>query len=114
MKTNKPKKTRSFSDVFSKYKHYDPATGSGNESDWRSAFNERMGYTEAKTRVGADDPLGILGLTVLPGTLDELRRVYRKVMVKISHCFLASASQEDQETAKKFIAAFTVLEKRYA
>lgn len=98
-------KKRSFSDVFSKYKTYDPAKeGYGSVKDWRGSFKETMGVGEAATALGDDSPLTILGLTAMP-TYDELKKLYRKLM-KVHH----PDAGGDAERAKLIIAAYTVLE----
>jgi len=104
---------KSFSDIFSKYKHYDPdKEGYGSVDQWSSAFDTRMGMEEATRRVGKDDPLFVLGLTSLPGTLEALRSVFRKLMLKNQEAHRQNASVEAQEVVKRIIAAYTVLVER--
>ena len=101
---------RPFSAIFDKYKTYNPtAEGYGSVKDWGTAFNERMGIDEAKTVLGEDNPLTILGLTALPSTIDELRIPCRK-LVKIYSP--DNGSSPDADKFQKIIAAFTALENK--
>jgi len=101
-------KTRSFSDCFARYKTYDPSKdGYGDVSDWGKAFSETMGAEEARTRLDKDNPLFILGLTELPKTLEELKKVYRK-LINIHH----PDKGGDPAIAVKIIAAYSLLEDR--
>lgn len=100
---NKPKPQRDF---MAGYRTYDPAKeGFGSVKQWSASW-ESMGFDEAVTRVGSEDPLAILGFTALP-SYDELKRAYRKLIMK--HHPDAGG---DEAMAKKIIAAYTVLEKR--
>jgi DnaJ-class molecular chaperone len=99
-------KTRSFSDVFNRYKTYNPQErGYGSVSEWGKSFNETMGVEEAAEALGEDNPLSILGLTGMP-TVAELKKVYRKLML-IYHPDVTGTG--DAEHAKKVIAAYTTL-----
>lgn len=100
------KKVRKFSDCFAKYKTYDTSDGFGSVKDWARAFEDVMGSQEAKSTLGADDPLSILGFSVLP-TLEVLKQVYRK-LVKIHHPDAGGS----EEMAKKIIAAYSVVLER--
>jgi hypothetical protein len=101
-------KKRNFADVFKRYRTYDPKTeGYGSVKDWSAAFNERMGLNEARATLNANNPLAILGLTVLPDTLEALKKVYR-ALIRVHH----PDAGGDPEMAKKIIAAYSVLEDR--
>jgi len=102
MRTKKP--PRKFSDIFAKYKTYNPTIeGYGSVKDWGRAFDEVMGGEEARVTLGTDDPLTIMGFSKMP-SLDELKAVYRK-LVKIHHPDMGG----NPETAKKIIAAYSTL-----
>ena len=104
---------RSFADAFAKYKTYDPSKeGYGDESQWGAAFDHRMGMDEAHERLKADNPLSILGLTVMPATLVDLKQVYRKLIMKNQEALRGNASEEQQTMIRRIIAAYTVLEDR--
>jgi hypothetical protein len=103
-KTLTPKRKRS---PLEGYKHYDPTEeGYGSVTDWSAAFNERMGYAEATRVLRDDDPLVIMGFTVLP-SMDELKKAYRK-LIKINH----PDAGGNAKTAMLIIAAYAVLEDR--
>lgn len=105
--TREKKPPRKFSDCFAKYKHYDvKASGFGSVRDWGWAFDNVMGEEEAKATLGEDNPLFILGLTLLPDTLEALKKVYRSI-VKIYHP--DNGSQPDAAKATKIIAAYATL-----
>lgn len=101
-------KKRSFSDIFDKYKTYNPATeGYGNPDEWIHTFRARMGLDEARSYLHDDDPLTILGLSGKP-TWGEIKRAYRAMALRYhpDHGGSDAAMQ-------KINAAFTVLENRY-
>lgn len=101
-----------FSAIFDKYKTYDPAkAGYGSVSEWGRQFDERMGYEEAAKVMDENrsDPLSILGLTSLPGTIDALKKIYRAMVLKHQEAFRAHADKTMQEVAKRIIAAYSVL-----
>jgi hypothetical protein len=101
---------RPFSAIFDKYKTYDPSKeGYGSVNQWKSAFNTRMGLDEAVVILSNDDPLKILGLYKMPGTLEDLKLAYKRTVLQNQHCWLSTASIQDQDFAKKIIAAFTKL-----
>lgn len=88
------------------YKTYDTSDGFGDESQWKDAFNQRMGYGEAKTILSNDDPYSILGL-VVGATLAEIKKAFR-ALAMIWH---PDKNKEYDTTAKmqKIIAAYTIL-----
>lgn len=88
------------------YKTYNTSEGFGDESQWKEAFNERMGYGEAKTILSNDDPYSILGLA-FGATLSEIKSAYRKLAM-IWH---PDRNPGCDTTAKmqKIIAAYTIL-----
>ena len=94
---------------FFRYQRYsaDPQAR-GNVAEWGSAFRTRMGVEEAKTVLGADTPLGLLGLSAMP-TLAGLKAAYRKLILKFH--------PDNKETGNadhclKVIAAYTMLEQQ--
>jgi len=95
-----------FDKIFERYKTYDDSKGHGCVSEWRDAFEARMGIDEAKKIMRESDPLAVLGLSTIP-SLNELKNLYRKLM-KEHH----PDKGGDPQMCKKIIAAYTVLERR--
>jgi hypothetical protein len=96
------------------YKTYDPRKeGYGSIDDWGAAFNARMNVEEAAAAMGSDNPYVILGWlgTKLP-TMDELKKIYRKLMLANQEKMRADSSEADQSFIKSIIAAYTILEDR--
>jgi len=60
------------------YKTYDTSDGFGDESQWRSAFNARMGFEEAKTILSDDDPYSILGIAS-GASFAEIKKAFREM-----------------------------------
>ena len=88
------------------YKTYDTSNGYGDSSQWKDAFNQRMGYGEAKTILSNDDPHSILGLAV-GASLDEIKKAFRALAMK----YHPDKNPDFDTTAKmqKIIAAYTIL-----
>lgn len=64
------------------YKTYNPKSeGYGDASQWKQAFNERMGYEEAVNILGDDSAYTVLGI-VFGATLAEIKKAYRKMAIK--------------------------------
>lgn len=105
-------KKRSFADAFARYKTYDTSQGYGDVSEWGKAFNETMGVEEAAEALGEDNPLSIMGLKKCPGTIDELKKVYRKLIMKHQEAQRADATEAEQLVVRKIIAAYTTLADR--
>ena len=59
------------------YKTYDTSNGFGDESQWKEAFNQRMGYGEAKTILSNDDPYSILEIA-FGASLEEIKKAYTR------------------------------------
>lgn len=101
-KSNTPKK--GFCDG---YKTYDPASeGYGDASQWKQAFNQRMGYDEATTILGVDDPYTILEI-VIGASLAEIKKAYRR-MAMLWHPD-KNPGVDTTEKMQKIIAAYTFL-----
>jgi DnaJ-domain-containing protein 1 len=93
-----------FTDIFDKYKHYDPETeGFGDVSQWQEAFEQKMGHDEAAKTIADQKPLEILGFKVMP-TVHELKKRYRALMM-VHHPDRGG----EIEVARKIIAAFTLV-----
>jgi DnaJ-class molecular chaperone len=108
MKTKKAKK--GFLDG---YKTYNPnKEGYGSPDEWRSDFYERLGYEKAVEVLGEDDPLQILQISNINPTWDEISRAYRKLIL-MWHPDRNPNNEDAVKMAKRVIAAFEVLEKRY-
>ena len=108
-KSNKPKK-----DFMGCYKHYNPEVdGYGSVSEWQKSWEAKMGHVEATHFLGSSNPLSILGLTVLPATLEELKRIYRKVILSHQEGMRQKSSQEAQELAKQIIASYSLLSENF-
>lgn len=103
-KSNKPKK--GFCDG---YKTYNPENeGYGNVSQWKKAFNERMGFEEAKSILSHDDPYTVL--EILHGaSLAEIKTQYRKMAMKWHPD--RNPGVDTTEMMQKIIAAYTILTK---
>jgi len=101
-KSNKPK--RGFCEG---YKTYDPKSeGYGDATQWKQAFNQRMGYDEATTILGADDPYSILEI-VAGATLTEIKKAYRRMAMKWHPD--KNPGVDTNEMMQKIIAAYTYL-----
>ena len=87
------------------YKTYDTSNGYGDESQWKDAFNARMGFDEAKKILSNEDPYSILGL-VIGATFAEIKKAFRKMAMKW-HPDLNS--EDTTEKMQKIIAAYTFL-----
>lgn len=103
-KSNKPK--RGFCDG---YKTYNPdVEGYGDASQWKKAFNQRMGYEEAKNILSDEDPYSILGI-LYGASLTEIRTQYRKMAMKWHPD--KNQGLDTTEMMQKIIAAYTILTK---
>lgn len=101
-KSNKPK--RGFCDG---YKTYDTATeGYGDPTQWKQAFNQRMGYDEAATILGIEDPYTVLEIMV-GSSLAEIKKAYRR-MAMLWHPD-KNKDTDTTEKMQKIIAAYTFL-----
>jgi len=81
------------------YKTYDiKSEGYGDSSQWKDAFNERMGYNEAKIILSNDNPYSILGI-LANSTLSEIKKAFRHKNKNI----------DTTEKMQKIIAAYTFL-----
>lgn len=88
------------------YKTYDTSEGYGDSSQWKEAFNARMGYGEAKIILSNDDPYSILEIA-FGATLTEIKAAYRK-LAKIWHPDV-NKEYDTTEKMQKIIAAYTIL-----
>lgn len=88
------------------YKTYDTSNGYGNESEWKQAFNQRMGFDEAKTILSNDDPYSILGILV-GATFAEIKKAYRQMAMKWHPD--RNPGVNTTEKMQKIIAAYTFL-----
>ena len=101
-KSNKPKKG-----FCEGYKTYDPTTeGYGDATQWKEAFNQRMGYDEAVNVLGADSAYSILGI-LANASFNEIKTAYRK-MAMIWHPD-RNPGKDTTEMMQKIIAAYTFL-----
>lgn len=89
------------------YKTYNPEVeGYGDESQWRDAFNQRMGYKEAKRIISDESPYSIL--EILPGaSLAEIKKAFRKMAMKWHPD--KNPGVDTTEIMQKIIAAYTIL-----
>lgn len=99
-------KKRSFSDIFSKYKTYDDSEGRGNPDQWRSAFNERMGYKQAVDHLKdvKEETIPFAAEMKTAKTEDALKKIYRAAM-NLHH----PDKGGQHKTAQDIIALYTVL-----
>lgn len=95
-----------FSKLFDRYKTYDDSFGRGSISEWRSIFEERMNFSEAKKLTKNLDPLVVMGFDSMPN-LEELKNRFRKLMMT-NH----PDKGGDHLLCKQIIASFTLLERR--
>jgi DnaJ-domain-containing protein 1 len=113
-----PKPKKQFSDIFAKYKHYDPKVeGFGNPQEWAETFHARMGFEEAETILHGqeDSPRTILGVGAR-ATWEEIKKAYRAMAMRF-HPDQARNNGLDPKVAeeqfKKIEAALTYLEKEF-
>ena len=106
---------RNFSDIFSKYKKYDPARdGYGSSQQWKSAFSDRMGWDEAVQTVGTDLPEDILSVPK-SASVAEIKSAWRKWAQRFHpDKFPPDRYSTDEIKAaesmfKKGLAAYTIL-----
>jgi DnaJ-domain-containing protein 1 len=88
------------------YKTYDTSNGFGDESQWKEAFNQRMGYGEAKTILSNDDPYSILEIA-FGASLEEIKKAYRKLAMKWHPD--KNQGVDTTEKMQKITAAYTIL-----
>lgn len=89
------------------YKTYNPKTeGYGDANQWKNSFNKRMGFKEAKTILGENDPYFILELPT-DATLADLKSQYRKMAMKWHPD--RNRDIDTTEQMKKIGAAYTIL-----
>lgn len=92
------------------YKTYDTSHGFGNPNEWRSAFNERMGYKEAQDflrDVKQEEIPFILEMRAAK-TLNDLKAVYREAL-KLHH----PDKGGDTKVAQAIIAMYTTLKEKF-
>ena len=100
-------KKKDFMGVYKK--RYNPAKeGYGNPTEWRDAFNTRMGLDEAKKTLGDTDPFVVLELTG-KATWDEIKSQYRKLAMK----YHPDRNGGDSAMFKKVQAAYELLEESH-
>ena len=88
------------------YKSYDTTNGYGDSSQWKQAFNQRMGFDEAKTILSNDDPYSILGLA-FNATLAQIKKAFREMAMKWHPD--KNPGYDTTEKMQKIIAAYTFL-----
>jgi len=93
------------------YKTYDPKVeGYGSPSQWKSSFNKRMNFDEAKLILNEDDPYSILGVD-RSSTMDVIKKMFRKLAL-VNHPDKNPGNEKDATTKmQKIIAAYTVIKK---
>lgn len=98
-----------FADIFKKYKTYDTSSGYGNPSQWKGAFRERMGWDEAQEIVNdiKEETSPLLALRACK-TLEELKGVYRKLMLEYH-----PDKGGDVRKAQEIVALYTVLKGKF-
>ena len=116
-RTSRPKKPkRSFADLLSSYKTYDPELeGYGDPKQWREAFRARMGLEEAQEFLGAKSPREILGV-LLTATWAEISRAFKKKIIEVhpDRCAVTGLSQEEaHRLSKEVVAAYSILAEEF-
>jgi len=93
------------------YKTYNPHEGGyGDASEWRAAFQERMGFEQATKVVGDNDPHAILGVGN-NASWNEIKTAYRKLAMRY-HPDRNLGDDQAVEKFKQVQAAYEVLEHR--
>ncbi len=88
------------------YKTYDTTTGYGDESQWRDAFNARMGFDEAKKILSNEDPYSILEI-VFGASLAEIKKAFRRLAMKWHPD--KNQGVDTTKEMQRIIAAYTLL-----
>ena len=93
------------------YKTYNAdEQGYGDATQWKQAFNHRMGYDEAKTILSDENPYSILGILV-GATLSEIKTAFRKMAMKWHPDKQVDKNIDTTKKMQKIIAAYTFLTK---
>lgn len=116
MPREKTKVKRGFMDCYNKpgRKHDVTKDGYGNAEQWKSAFSYRMGFDEAKSTLGDNDPVNILGISD-NATMTEIKSAWRKYALKWHPDKYPPElySEEERKNAenmfKQGLAAYTIL-----
>jgi DnaJ-class molecular chaperone len=114
--TRKPKKT--FADIAAARARYNPEVeGFGDANEWRSAFNDRMGFDEAQKVLYGNEstPRQILGVSK-GCTWRDVVSAFRKRSMEThpDRCIVNKMNKAQAEEAfKKVSAAYTMLAKEF-
>ena len=111
--TRTPKPKRTFADIMGSYKLYDETEDHGNPSQWKTSFQQRMGYEEAVKIMGdtPETPHSILGVSLSASWVD-IKRAYHLKALEVHPDRIALSGltvERATEMFKKVLAAFTVL-----
>jgi len=115
-KKNPNKPARKFSDIFSKYKTYDPEEeGFGSPEEWKGAFRERMGLSEARECLRDKSPRGVLGVGA-SATWAEITKAFRKRVLEVHPDRIAVTGltpEEAHRLSKEVVAAYSILAEEF-
>ena len=114
MKTKKKKP--GFMDCYDRPdRRYDPEKeGFGNPHQWKAAFAERMGWDEAQTVIGTDEPHTVLGVSSTASTT-EIKSAWRRFALRWHpdkwppEKYSSKEIKKAETTFKKGLAAYTIL-----
>ncbi|MDD5008564.1 MAG: J domain-containing protein [Syntrophorhabdaceae bacterium] len=116
-KSANPKKPkRTFKDLFSSYKTYDPEEdGYGSKEEWKSAFSDRMGLKEARETLRDRSPRAILGVSV-SASWAEITKAFKKRVMEVhpDRCKTTGLSPEEaHRLSKEVVAAYSILAEEF-
>ena len=107
---------RTFADIAAARKRYDPTVeGFGSPEEWKSAFQERMGFKEAEEVLSGSvlSPRGILGVSAT-AKWPEIKAAYRaKILANHPDRCAVNGMTVEVAACKKINAAFTVLAREF-
>ncbi len=103
---------KGFMDGYKKYKPEEE--GYGDSSEWKGAFNKRMGFDEANKILSGQNqsPFEILGLTA-NADFAQIKKAYRKLAIENHPDKHPTEQEKYTEIMQNINAAYVVLEKRF-
>jgi DnaJ-class molecular chaperone len=91
-------------------KHYDTSKGFGSPEEWKDSFYQRFTKEEAEEilSVDSDSPWGILEVP-FTATKEEIKKAYRRMMIKWHPDKNPHNQEEATRMAKKINAAYSII-----